>query len=72
MIKGMSKDERFEKARMHLMDALEYKAPRPEAYDSGLPTFFKIVFALQTSSFWNFFLFILSYFFMYLVILENS
>lgn len=32
MIKPMSIDERFEKAKSHILDALKNKQPRPASY----------------------------------------
>ena len=68
----MTEPERFLKAERHLQDALSYRTPRPSAFRNGLPVLYSWVYQIQTANWWSLFLFILSWVFMYLVILEDT
>jgi hypothetical protein len=68
LIKDMDEKKRFEIAKAHLMNALNYKAPRIDTYSESMSKIFKVCYHLQTSNLWQFFLLIMAYIFMYLVI----
>ncbi len=52
------------------MDALYYRHPRPDAYGLNVPPLFKFCYTLQTSNYWTWFLFICTYIYLYMVILD--
>lgn len=72
MIKGMNIQDRFEKAKSHIIDSLKNKQPRPMSYSPELTTSYHILYAIQSSLLWDWLTFILSYTYMYLVILDRE
>ena len=52
------------------MDALYYRHPRPDAYDPNVSQTFKICYTIQTSNYWNWLLFLCTYVYLYIVILD--
>jgi hypothetical protein len=72
IIKHMTQEQRFEKAKAHVLDSLSYRSPRPDSESLDTPTRFRIVYAIETSSLWQWMLFILSYVFMYFVIADSD
>jgi len=52
------------------MDALYYRHPRPDAYGTNVPKLFKFCYTIQTSNYWTWFLFLCTYLYLYLVILD--
>lgn len=70
MIKHLSMEERYHKAKTHLLDALHNKAPRPIYYSNTLSTPYYILDYIQSSLIWDWLIFLLSYSFMYLVVLD--
>ena len=72
LVSGLGDKKRFEIAKRHLEDALNYKTPRLDTYSNHLSKRFKICYNIQTSIIWIRFLMILSYVFMYAVIAINE
>jgi hypothetical protein len=72
MIKGMNIQDRFEKAKSHIIDSLKNKQPRPMSYSPELTTSYHILYAIQSSLLWDWLTFMLSYTYMYLVILDRE
>ena len=68
----MSVQERFQQAKMHILDALHNRETRNICYSKELPYLYYVLYYLQSSSVWNWFMFLLGYAFMYLVILDNQ
>lgn len=72
MIKPMTMAQRFEKAKVHIMDALNNKPPRPVYYSQELNDIYYALEYLQNSFVWDWLIFFLTYTYMYLVILDNE
>lgn len=67
----MSEAQRFEKAKSHVMDALSNRDPRPMSYAPELTDLYYILYSVQSSWLWSWLVFLLSFFYMYLVVLDN-
>ncbi len=52
------------------MDALYYRHPRADAYGLNVPKSFKVCYSVQTSIYWTWLLFLCTYAYLYLVILD--
>lgn len=72
MIKHMSLERRFIKAKSHIIDSLKNKQPRPMSGFPDLTTTYHVLYFIQSSLVWDWLTFLLSYFFMFLVILDNE
>jgi hypothetical protein len=68
LVRDMDEKKRFEIAKIHLLNALNYKAPRLDTYSESISRVFKLCYHLQTSNLWQNFLLLLAYIFMYLVV----
>ena len=67
----MTEEERFLKANSHVMDALDSKPPRPINYSPELTDSYYALYYLQNSRLWSVLMLVLSFAYMYLVILEG-
>ena len=72
MIKDLSLEDRYRKAKVHILDALQNKPPRPVYLFTHLTTPYYVFECIQSSLIWDWLTFFLSYLFMYLVILEGN
>ena len=72
MTKFMDQTQRFQKAKSHIIDALKNKPSRPINYSPHLPASYYILYFVQSSFLWDWLVFILSFVYMYLVILDNE
>lgn len=71
MTKHMTFEQRFEKAKSHVIDALQNRDARNTAYSPQLTLLYYMLYELQTCFLWDWFTFLLSYCFIYLAILDN-
>jgi hypothetical protein len=71
MIEKMSIEERFVKAKSHVMDSLKNKQPRPISYFPELTSAYYVLYYIQSSILWEWLTFLLSYLYMALVILDH-
>jgi hypothetical protein len=67
----MTFEQRYQKAKSHIMDALQNRDARNTANSPELTLLYYMLYELQTSSLWDWLTFLLSYVFLYLVILDN-
>ena len=65
-------EERYLKAKTHIIDALHNRHPRPVILSPTLTTSYCVLEYIQSSRVWDWLIFLLSYTFMYLVILEGN
>ena len=65
MIAGKNEQQRFELARKHLFNALDYKTPRIDILEESVSPVLKTVYLVQTNYIWRAFLLLLAYLFMY-------
>lgn len=72
IIKNMSLEERFLKAKSHIMDSIKNKQPRPMSYFPELTTAYYLLYIIQSSLVWDWLTFLLSYVYTVLVILDNE
>jgi len=72
MTKLMDEQQRFQKAKSHIIDALKNKQSRPINYSPHLPALYYILYFVQSSFCWDWLTFLLSFAYMYLVILDNE
>lgn len=68
----MSVNERFEEAKLHILDALHNRQPRNICYSQPLPSLYYFLYYLHSSSLYTWLIFLLAYTFMYLVVLDNE
>lgn len=71
-VKKYTDEERMEMAREHVHNALRYKQPRFDILNSDEGHCYKMVYALQTSQLWEAVMSFLSFFYMYLIVFEDS
>lgn len=64
--------ERFNKACEHVNDALQFKHPRTDISKQNLSSILKIAYYLQTSYVWNWILYLVGYFYMYTIVLDEQ
>lgn len=65
IISGKNELQRFQLARKHLFNALDYKTPRLDILEDNVSPVLKNVYLLQTNYIWRAFLLLLAYLFMY-------
>jgi hypothetical protein len=68
----LSLEQRHRKAKSHIMDALLNRAPRPIYMSSTLSSAYYLFDCLQGSAPWDWLVFLFSYLYMYLVVLEGD
>lgn len=59
-------------AKTHVHNALRYKEPRFDIINSLESRFYKQIYFIQTSSFWEFTMIMLSFLHMYIIVLEDT
>ena len=72
MIRNMPIERQYEKAKAHILDALHNKPPRPVYMSDSLSRAYYVLQWVQSSLVWDWTIFLLSYLFMYLVVLEGD
>jgi hypothetical protein len=68
----MTGEERFVKAKSHIIDSLKNKQPRPISYFPELTASYYALYFIQSSLLWDWLTFFLAYLYMFLVILDNE
>jgi hypothetical protein len=72
MIRHMDTEQRFEKAKAHILDALRNRPPRPMSHSPLLTPAYHLLHFLQSAVVWEWTLFLLSYLYVYLAVLDSD
>lgn len=72
LVANLDEEERFLRAKTHLEDALQYRQPRIDRFDPAQHVLFRRAYAVQTHSYWETLVQVLSFIYMYLLLLEGT
>jgi hypothetical protein len=61
----MDEKKKFEIAKNHLFNAINFKAPRLDTFSDNISSVFYFCYLIQTSKIWQNFLLLIAYLFMY-------
>lgn len=68
----LNQQDRFERAKIHLEDALKYKNPRIDRFDDSQNCLYTMAFALQTHFLWVSLVQVMSFVYMYFILFDNT
>ena len=73
IVRNMKDDtQKFDKAKAHLIDALNYKHPRYESQSLDTPRLFRVCYSIHMNKFFEWILFVFGYMFMFMVISDRE